>query len=177
MASLYAPGRWRDPSSESHVIICLRGSVRSLWSAMVVLVGVTFSMLGAAMVTMPREPGVTQPTYVSGLVIGAVCVVLRLPFVWGGARMGILRDGQCLRVRQLFGRARTLCFEDITGFIIDEAEHHTLPLMQIQPGIVLAGGTRMEVSALATYRVIPGSTRRVQTAVRRMAEWTGRPLL
>lgn len=91
--------------------------------------------------------------------------------------MGIIRDGQCLGIRQLFSRARTFCSEEIAGFIIDEEQHHTLPLTLIQPGIVLADGSHIEISGLATHRVTPGSPRRVRAAVGRMAEWTGRPLL
>ena len=159
------------------MIFCLRGSVRTLWSPVVVLVGLTFSLLGLAMVTMPKEPGVTQPTYVSGVVIGAGCILLGLPFVWGGARMGIVRRERCLLVRQVFGRTRTYCPEAIDGFSIREVEHHSVPLMLIQPGIALADGSEVEVTSLATYRAIPGSRRRARKAVARMSQWTGRPLV
>jgi hypothetical protein len=77
--------------------LSLGRSVRSLWSPFVMICGLVFSLLGMVMVTMPAEPGVTRPTYVSGIVIGAVCALLGLPFMWGGARMGVFRTGDAVK--------------------------------------------------------------------------------
>lgn len=110
------------------MILSLGRSVRSLWSPFVIICGLVFSLLGMVMVTMPAEPGVTRPTYVSGIVIGAVCALLGLPIMWGGARMGVFRTGDGVKVRQLFGTGITYHADEIQGFTLGQDEHHSVPL-------------------------------------------------
>jgi hypothetical protein len=143
----------------------------------IVLVGLVFSLLGAAMVTVPPDPGETRPTVISGLVIGAFCILLGLLFIWGGARMGVFRDGDGVQVREIFHGAQAYRPEEIIGFSMREKEHHLVPLMVIQPVIVLANGSEVWITSLAAYRVIPGARRQVQAAARRMSKWTGKPVL
>lgn len=159
------------------MIVQLPRSVRSLWSPVVVLVGLCFSLLGVAMVTVPPDPDETRPTYISGLVIGAFCILLGLPFIWGGARMGVFRDGDGVKVREILHGGRAYSLEEITGFSLREQEHHTVPLMVIQPVIVLANGSEVWITSLATFRVIPGARRQVHAAASRMSKWTGKPVL
>ena len=159
------------------MIVQLPRSVRSLWSPVVVLVGLLFSLVGVAMVTMPPDPGETGPTVISGLVLGAFCILLGLPFIWGGARMGVFRAGDGVQVRVIFHGGQSYRPEEITGFSMREQEHHSVPLMVIQPVIVLANGSEVWITSLATYRVIPGARRQVHAAARRMSKWTGKPVL
>jgi hypothetical protein len=159
------------------MIVQLPSSLRSLWSPVVVLVGLGFSLLGVAMVTVPPDPGETRPTVISGLVIGAFCILLGLPFIWGGARMGVFRDGDGVRVREILHGGHVYRSEEIAGFSMREEEHHTVPFMVIQPVIVLANGSEVWITSLATYRVIPGARRQVHAAARRMGKWTGKPVL
>jgi hypothetical protein len=126
---------------------------------------------------MPKDPGETQPTFVSGVVIGAGCVVLGIPFVWGGARMGVFRDHGGLKVRKLFGEATTYQPGEIAGFGTREQEHNSVPLILIQPAIVLANGSEVWISSLSSYRVIPGARRQANAAAKAMGKWTGRPLI
>ena len=159
------------------MIVQLPRSLRSLWSPGVVLVGLGFSLLGVAMVTVPPDPDQTRPTVISGLVVGAFCILLGLPFIWGGARMGVFRDGDGVQVREIFRGGQAYRPEEITGFSMREQEHHSVPLMVIQPVIVLANGSEVWITSLATYRVIPGARGQVHAAARRMSKWTGKPVL
>jgi hypothetical protein len=159
------------------MIVRLPGSLRSLWSVVIVLVGLLFSLLGLVMMTMPRDPGETQPSFVGGLIMGAVCFVLGVPFIWGGARMGVYRHHEGLMVRELFGRATTYQPGEIAGFGTREEEHHSVPLMLIQPAIVLADGSEVWISSLSSYRVIPGARRQASAAAKTMGNWTRKPLI
>jgi hypothetical protein len=159
------------------MIVRLPGSLRSLWSIVIILIGLLFSLLGVVMMTMPKDPGETQPTFVSGVIIGAGCFVLGVPFIWGGARMGVFRDHEGLRVRELFGRATTYQSGEIAGFSTREEEHHSVPLMLIQPAIVLANGSEVWISSLSSYRVFPGARRQASAAAKAMGKWTGKPLI
>ena len=159
------------------MIVQLPRSLRSMWSPVVVLVGLSYSILGAAMVTMPPDPGETRPTYISGLVIGAFCILLGLPLIWGGARIGVFRDGDGVKVREIFQGGRAYRPEEITGFRLREQEHHTAPLMVIQPVIVLANGSEVWITSLASYGVIPRARRQAHAAASRMSRWTGKPVL
>lgn len=166
-----------EQSPRQAMIVQFPRSLRSLWSPVVVLVGLGFSLVGVAMLTVPPDPGETRPTVISGLVIGAFCILLGLPFIWGGARMGVFRDRDGVQVREIFHRGQAYRPEQITGFGIREQEHHSAPLMVIQPVIVLADGSEVWITSLATYRVIPGARRQVRAAARRMSKWTGKPVL
>lgn len=159
------------------MIVQLPRSLRSLWSPVVVLVGLAFSLLGVAMVTVPPDPGETRPTVITGLVIGAFCILLGLPFIWGGARMGVFRDRDGVQVRELFRGGQAYRPEEITGFSMREHEHHSAPLIVVQPVIVLTNGSEVWITSLATYRAIPGARRQVHAAARRMSKWTGKPVL
>jgi hypothetical protein len=129
------------------------------------------------MVTVPPDPGETRSTVISGLFIGAFCILLGLPFIWGGARMGVFRDGDGVQVREIFHGIQAYRSEEIAGFSLREEEHHSVPLMLIQPVIVLANESEVWITPLATYRVIPGARRQAHAAVRRMSKWTGKPVL
>lgn len=159
------------------MIVRLPGSVRSLWSVLIVLIGLMFSLLGVVMMTMPKDPGETQPTFVSGVIIGAGSLVLSVPFIWGGARMGVFRDHGGLKVRELFGRATSYQPGEIAGFSTREEEHHSVPLMLIQPAIVLANGSELWISSLSSYRVIPGARWQAKAAAKTTGKWTGKPLI
>ena len=159
------------------MILSLGRSVRSLWSPVVMIVGLGFSMLGMVMVTMPAEPGVTRPTYFSSIAIGVVCALLGLPFVWGGARVGVFRTGDGLKVRQLFGTATTYRADEIQGFTLGQEEHHSVPLMLIYPSIKLTNGSEVDITSLASYRLIPGARRQALNAICKMGQWTNRPVL
>src|SRR5262245_24068236 len=106
--------------------------MRSLWSPVVVLVGLAFAPIGVAMMTTTPIPGETKPTIVSGVVIGGLCALLGLAFVLGGARMGAFRKSDGVKVRELFGSGRIYRLEEILGFTTREHEHHTVPLTVIQ---------------------------------------------
>jgi len=139
--------------------------------------GLVFSLLGVVMVTMPAEPGVTRSTYVSGIVIGAVCALLGLPFIWGGARMGVFRTGDGVKVRRLFGTAITYHADEIQGFTLGQEEHDSVPLMLIYPSIKLTNGSEVDITSLSSYRLIPGARRQALKAVSKMGGWTNRPVL
>lgn len=159
------------------MIVQLPRSLRSLWSPVVVLVGLGFALLGVAMMTVPPDPGETRPTVISGLVIGALCILLGLPFIWGGVRMGVFRDGEGVEVREVFHGGQSYRPEEIMGFSTREQEHHSMPLVLIQPVIVLANGSEVWITSLATYRVIPGARKQARAAAGRMSKWTGKPVL
>lgn len=159
------------------MILSLRRSVRSFWSLPVVAVGLVFAILGVAMLVAPAEPGETQGTLVSGLIIGIGCLVIGLAFAWAGARVGVFREGDRLKVRELFGRTTTYEPAQVSGFTTRDDAHHSVPLMLIQVVIVTADGSEAPIPSLATYRALPGARRQALTAIRRMSEWTGRPIL
>lgn len=151
--------------------------MRSLWSPVIVLIGLGFATIGGAMMTTTPSPGQTRPTIVSGAVIGGLCALLGLAFSWGGARMGAFPKGDGVKVRELFGSGRPYRPEEILGFTTREHEHHTLPLIVIQPVIVLEGGSDVWLTSLASCRLIPGARRQTLATSKRMVDWTGRPVL
>jgi hypothetical protein len=128
------------------------------------------------MATEPAEPGVTRPTYVSGIVIGAGCALLGPLFIWGGARMGVFRDGDGVKVRELFGIVITYNADEIQGFTLDQQEHHSVPLMLIYPSITLTNGSEVDITSLSSYRLMPGARRQALKAVSKMGQWTDRPV-
>ena len=80
-------------------------------------------------------------------------------------------------MREIFQGGRAYRPEEITGFRLREQEHHTAPLMVIQPVIVLANGSEVWITSPASYRVIPGARRQAHAAASRMSSWTGKPVL
>jgi hypothetical protein len=151
--------------------------VRSLWSIPVIAVGLVFAALGAVMLLEPQEPEVTMPTYVSGLVIGAGCAVLGLGLAWGGLRMGVYVAPDGVKVRAIFGRATTFGRDEIAGFRLHTEPHHSLPLVQLCPVIVAAEGAEHELTSLATFRALPGARRQANALLRKLSDWTGKPVL
>lgn len=151
------------------MILFLRSSLRSLWTPVVVSVGLTFALLGA--ITAAPEPGAGID--IAALVLGVVIAGFGLAFAWGGLRMGVVRCGSGLRIRELFG-GETYTNEQIRGFDIGEDDHDTVPLTIIFPTIQLTDGEEIRVTALATFRVLPGAVRQTRRAADKMAAWTGK---
>jgi hypothetical protein len=158
------------------VIVSLRRSVRSLWSSVIVLVGVLFCVLGVAMGIHPADFRGRPTTYLSGVVLGLGCFTFGLVFSWGGARMGVFPDGDGMLVRPLFGSATTYPAAEISGFTTREVSHDSTPLMLVQPCILLEDGSEELLSGLSAYRVFPGAQRQATRAVTRMSEWTRKPI-
>jgi len=151
------------------LIFSLPGSLRSLWAPVVVCVGLVFSLVGA--LTAAPVPG--SGIDIAGLAIGAVATVGGLVFAWGGLRMGVVRRGTGLRVREVVG-GDTYETEQIQGFGVGEEEHHLVPLTIIYPTIRLVDGGEIQVTSLATFRVVPGARGQALRAAHRMAAWTGK---
>ncbi|WP_460627125.1 hypothetical protein [Intrasporangium mesophilum] len=158
------------------MILLFRRSVRSMWSFLVIGLGLMLALLGVVALTASAEPGETKGAYGSGLVIGAGCVALGIAFTYGGARVGVFARGDGVMVRQAFGRGRTFGADEIAGFTTGEEAHQSMPLMLIYPVILSTEGFDVGVTSLASLRVVPGARRQVQSAILRMSEWTGKPV-
>lgn len=159
------------------MIVSLRGSIRSLWSAVIVVVGLLFAVLGVAMVIDPSDFRQRQVSYLSGVVLGLGCCAFGLVFSWAGSRMGVFPDDGGLKVRPLFGSATAFPVAEITGFTTRVVTQDSTPLRLVQPCILMADGSEQMLSGLSAYRVFPGAQRQASAAAERMGEWTGKPVL
>jgi hypothetical protein len=155
------------------LIFFFRASIRSLWSPVVVLLGLCFSLAGVAVLADPR---IGSRIDVASVVIGFGVTGLGLAIAWGGCRMGVVGTPAGLVVRELFG-GETYEPEVLAGFAVGEQFHDVLPLMIIFPVLVLAQDGEVAVMSLANYSIFPGARQRAAKAAETMAEWTGRPVV
>jgi hypothetical protein len=150
-----------------------RASLRSLWSPVVVLMGLVWGLLGVSILADPR---IGSRVDVASVFIGLGVTSLGLAFAWGGFRLGVVRTPAGLRVRDLVG-GTTYAAETIAGFSVGEHAHDLLPLQIVFPVLRMAEDDDVPVMSLAAYDILPGARRRVARAATTMAAWTGRPVL
>lgn len=155
------------------MILFFRASLRSLWSPVVVLIGLTFGLLGVGILADPR---IGSRIDIASIVIGIGVTGVGLAFAWGGSRMGVVRTPSGLAVREVFG-GETYEPSLLAGFSVEEEDHDMLPLKVVFPVIRLAEGDDVQVLSLATYGIFPGARKRAARAADTMAAWTGKPVL
>lgn len=155
------------------MILFFRASLRSLWSPVVVLIGLIFGLVGVGIVADAR---IGSRIDIASIVIGLGVTGLGLGGAWGGVRMGVVRTAAGLTVREVLGGS---IYETdmLEGISVGEQDHDSLPLRIVFPVLRLVGGDDVPVMCLATYGILPSSRKRAAKAAARMAAWTGKPVL
>ena len=155
------------------MILFFRASLRSLWSLVIVLVGLGMALGGVGVLANPR---IGARIDIASVVIGLGVTSLGLAFAWGGCRLGVVMTPAGLRVREL-GGSTTYGSDTIAGFEVAEQDHDVLPLKVVFPVLKMDEDEEVAVMSLATYDLLPGAKTRVAKAATTMSAWTGRPLL
>lgn len=112
----------------------------------------------------------TTPTFISGFVLGAIAALIGGAAVWRGLVMGVVRTDGGVVIRELVGTERYSATA-IRSVELGRAEHDIVPLKMLFPTIHLVSGEEVEVRSLASYRMIPGTSRRAAAAVSRLTQW------
>ena len=155
------------------MILFFRASLRSLWSPVVVLLGLIFALIGAGILA---DPLISSRIDIASIVIGLGVTGLGLAVAWGGFRMGVVKTPAGLTVRELF-EAKTYEPDMLEGFSVGEQDHGSLPIKIVFPVLRIVEDDDVPVMSLATYAILPSSRKRAARAAARMGAWTGRPVL